>query len=35
MVLYTGKKISSVELVHADMGWDACILYKGELLGME
>lgn len=32
---YTQEKISNGELVHADMGWDVCILYKGELLGME
>lgn len=32
---YTQEKISNVELVRADMGWDACIPYKGDLPGME
>lgn len=32
MVLYTGK-ISNVELVSADMGWDAYFPYKGEMQG--
>lgn len=32
---YTREKISTVELVSADMGWDACIPYKGELPRME
>lgn len=32
---YTREKISNVELVRADMGWDTCFPYKGDLPGME